>query len=408
MANTTAEIITRAAFLREELARHNHLYYIEARPEISDPEYDRLLRELADLEAAHPELAAPDSPTQRVGGAPLAAFTTRNHAVPMMSLDNTYSEAELREKKMTFTAIDFETANANRASICAIGLSFVENGNIVGQLHQLIRPTPMEFDRFNISIHGISPKDVENSPTFAEFWPTLWSRVCGPLVAHNAAFDMSALRAALDLSGESYPTTDYFCTRVIAKFAWPACPTYALDHIANTLGISFKHHDAAQDALTCAQVALAACEQLHATSLYELQQSCNLRVGRFFGGGYTPCCEPSEKRTTKSRHEKLRAADICPSTTEFDHTHPFYDMSFVFTGSMSSMQRKDAMLAVINHGGICHDTVKKDTNYLVLGQDGYTGYRAGHKSSKMKKAEELCANGLPIEILSEADFINML
>ena len=95
--HASAEISARAAFLRQELERHNHLYYIEARPEISDPEYDRLLRELADLETAHPQLATPDSPTQRVGGAPLAEFVTRAHAVPMMSLDNTYSEAELRE-----------------------------------------------------------------------------------------------------------------------------------------------------------------------------------------------------------------------------------------------------------------------------------------------------------------------
>ncbi len=97
MAPASHEAAARAAFLRKELERHNRLYYVEARPEISDQEYDRLLRELADLERAHPELSTPDSPTQRVGGEPLAEFATRTHAVPMMSLDNTYSEAELRE-----------------------------------------------------------------------------------------------------------------------------------------------------------------------------------------------------------------------------------------------------------------------------------------------------------------------
>lgn len=87
----------RAAFLRAELERHNRLYYVEARPEISDREFDRLMRELQDLEAAHPELAAPDSPTQRVGGAPIEGFRPVRHAVPMMSLDNTYSVDEMRE-----------------------------------------------------------------------------------------------------------------------------------------------------------------------------------------------------------------------------------------------------------------------------------------------------------------------
>ena len=84
-----AEARQRAEFLRAELERHNRLYYVEARPEISDREFDRLLRELQDLEAAHPDLATPDSPTQRVGGAPLAGFRSVKHAVPMMSLDNT-------------------------------------------------------------------------------------------------------------------------------------------------------------------------------------------------------------------------------------------------------------------------------------------------------------------------------
>lgn len=83
--------------LVEEIRRHDRLYYQEAAPEISDQEYDRLYRELADLEAADPDLITPDSPTRRVGGAPLKEFANVRHAVPMMSLDNTYSEAELRE-----------------------------------------------------------------------------------------------------------------------------------------------------------------------------------------------------------------------------------------------------------------------------------------------------------------------
>src|SRR3954470_1846765 len=86
----------RAEKLREQLNRHNHLYYIEARPEISDREYDKLMQELIDLETAHPELVTPDSPTQRVGGDVEADLKPARHAVPMMSIDNTYSEAEVR------------------------------------------------------------------------------------------------------------------------------------------------------------------------------------------------------------------------------------------------------------------------------------------------------------------------
>src|SRR5262245_25918651 len=87
----------RVAQLRQLLRHHDHKYYVEASPEISDQEYDRLFRELVELEAAHPELASPDSPTQRVGGQPIDSFRTVTHRLPMLSIDNTYNAADLRE-----------------------------------------------------------------------------------------------------------------------------------------------------------------------------------------------------------------------------------------------------------------------------------------------------------------------
>jgi DNA ligase (NAD+) len=83
--------------LRAEIDRHNYLYYVEAAPEISDREFDRLLKRLEELEVEHPELITPDSPTQRVGGQPLECFVPVEHAVPMLSIDNTYSYDEIRE-----------------------------------------------------------------------------------------------------------------------------------------------------------------------------------------------------------------------------------------------------------------------------------------------------------------------
>lgn len=82
--------------LRREIRRHDELYYIHARPEISDQQFDALMRELQGLEAAHPDLVTPESPTQRVGGRASDAFATVAHAAPMLSLDNAYDEAELR------------------------------------------------------------------------------------------------------------------------------------------------------------------------------------------------------------------------------------------------------------------------------------------------------------------------
>ncbi|MCY3591324.1 MAG: NAD-dependent DNA ligase LigA [Acidobacteria bacterium] len=87
----------RAAFLREELQRHERLYYQEAKPEISDRDFDRLMAELAEIEEEHPELRTADSPTRRVGGEPTEGFEQVEHEPPMLSLDNTYDHDELEE-----------------------------------------------------------------------------------------------------------------------------------------------------------------------------------------------------------------------------------------------------------------------------------------------------------------------
>ncbi len=86
-----------AAALRAELHRHNRLYYVDAAPEISDKDYDLLLKKLEAIEAEHPELVVADSPTQRVGGQPIEGFASVRHAAPMLSIDNTYNEGEIRE-----------------------------------------------------------------------------------------------------------------------------------------------------------------------------------------------------------------------------------------------------------------------------------------------------------------------
>src|SRR5688572_11587554 len=82
--------------LREEINHHSHLYYSEARPQISDREFDRLMEELIELERQHPELWRPDSPSARVGGDVQSELKPVKHAAPMMSIDNTYNEEEVR------------------------------------------------------------------------------------------------------------------------------------------------------------------------------------------------------------------------------------------------------------------------------------------------------------------------
>jgi len=95
--NTTGRAAARAEELRVELRRHEHLYYVMDAPVISDREFDALMNELKRLETEHPELLTPDSPTQRVGGKPAEGFKKVRHSRPMLSLDNAYTEEELRD-----------------------------------------------------------------------------------------------------------------------------------------------------------------------------------------------------------------------------------------------------------------------------------------------------------------------
>lgn len=97
LAPEPASVEQRITQLRTELERHNYLYYVQDAPEISDAQYDALLRELEALELEHPELITPDSPTQRVGATPATEFGTVRHRVPMLSLGNAFGAEEFRE-----------------------------------------------------------------------------------------------------------------------------------------------------------------------------------------------------------------------------------------------------------------------------------------------------------------------
>src|SRR5579885_102748 len=96
MARAAHDISAKIEALRDQIRHHEHLYFVLDSPEISDFDYDKLVEALKKLEAEHPELVTPDSPTQRVGGKPREGFVKVRHSSPMLSLDNTYNEEELR------------------------------------------------------------------------------------------------------------------------------------------------------------------------------------------------------------------------------------------------------------------------------------------------------------------------
>lgn len=121
--------------LRQDIRRHEELYYVAAAPEISDAEFDALMNELKALETQHPELLTPDSPTQRVGGRPAEGFAQVEHAQPMLSLDNAYDEEDLRAfDERVRKGLQLETSPAYVAELKIDGLSMAltyENGRLV-------------------------------------------------------------------------------------------------------------------------------------------------------------------------------------------------------------------------------------------------------------------------------------
>lgn len=158
-----------------------------------------------------------------------------------------------------FVAIDFETANTNLTSICAVGCVKVENGVITDRFYSLVQPEPNYFIRRFTDIHGITDKDVEGAPTFDALWPKLKEFIGElPLVAHNAPFDGGCLRSTLKHYGISRPDNPFFCTLDKARRTIPRtlCASFALPSLASFLGIPFKdHHYALSDAEICAKIA---------------------------------------------------------------------------------------------------------------------------------------------------------
>ncbi len=189
----------------------------------------------------------------------------------------------------SWTALDFETANEQRASVCAVGIARVRSGQVVDRRSWLVRPTEMRFNGINISIHGITPEEVVDAPTFDRLWPELKPILAeGTVIAHNAGFDMSVLRHTLDLYRIPYPSIRYLCTVTMARLAWPRLVNHKLNTVANHLGMSLKHHDAEDDAVACAGVSLHCCRRYGAGNVDELAQKLGIRHGRLLRNGYTP------------------------------------------------------------------------------------------------------------------------
>lgn len=301
---------------------------------------------------------------------------------------------------MDFITIDFETATADRNSPCEIGLTFVENWKILDTKSWLIKPIYYpDFDFFNISIHGIEPEDVANEPEFDEIWKDVKPLIENKfLIAHNAGFDFSVLRKTLDTYSLEYPTLDYSCSYIFSKKVWEGLPAYDLKSLCNYNKISLRHHRAAADSKATAELAIKAFQTAGVSSIDEFPEKLRTVIGKLYSGGY----KPSE---TKRLNKPRELAKIIGDPTKHNPESIFYGRTVVFTGTLSSMVRAHAQQLVADIGGILGNTVTKDTDFLIVGQQDYRVVGEDGMSSKQEKAIKLIEKGAQIEIISEADFL---
>lgn len=312
---------------------------------------------------------------------------------------------------LDFVSLDFETANESRSSACAIGLVEVTNGVSTRVMSRLFRP-PAGFDDFsgwNIAIHGITPQMVADEPRFADLWPEVLDFIGDrPIVAHNASFDLSVLRATLNASDLEWPELSYACTMVMSRALFDLT-SHGLSYVAHKAGIPWneeKHHDALYDAQACANITLAMAKIKGQSDLFGLLGCLSLTEGRLLAGGWETC------RSTHHRADSLDQTRVKMSAREIHvnidakRTHPLFGKHITFTGGLHSMSRTDAWFEVARIGAIPGESVTKQTNVIVVGQKEVSKFKPGETSSeKFRKAEKLRALGQDIEVIDERDFL---
>ncbi|CAN5399086.1 exonuclease domain-containing protein [soil metagenome] len=303
---------------------------------------------------------------------------------------------------MDFITIDFETATADRDSPCEIGLTFVNNRQIVETKSWLIKPRYSDFDHFNMMLHGIQPKHVVNEPEFNILWKEILPLIENQfLIAHNASFDLSVLRKTLDSYKLPYPTLNYSCSYIFSKKVWQGLTAYDLKTLCKFNNIDLHHHRAGPDSKATALLTLKALDIAGVTCMEDFQEKLKTSVGRIYSGGYNPS---ESTRIYKPKNLSIIVGD----PKKYNPNSIFHGRSVVFTGTLSSMVRSEAFQSIADIGGIIGNNVTKDTDFLIVGQQDYRVVGEDGMSAKQEKAAKLIEKGSSLEIISEKDFLRSL
>lgn len=289
---------------------------------------------------------------------------------------------------LSFTAIDFETANGDRSSVCAVGMTRVRDGAIVEEFSTLVLP-PTGTDSFlpvNTAIHGIASNDVRNSPE----WGTVFEQIAvfigdDDLVAHNAPFDRSVMEQACSAFDIDWPSNRWFDTLSASRVALTLA-SYSLPFVSAALGLrTFDHHDAQADAT---QAALVTIELSRRASTATLDQLSPYMLSKVF---------PADERREAGDFSSIAGA------------LPLTGQSVAFTGKLTTTTRDEAIALVDSLGGVGQAGVTKATTILVTGDFDPRTFRPEAKlSTKLEKAQRLALGGQPIEIVTEVEFLSRI
>ncbi|MCL4836723.1 MAG: transposase [Thermoanaerobaculia bacterium] len=274
-----------------------------------------------------------------------------------------------------YVAVDLETANADLASICQVGLVAFDGGIPIDEWATLVDPEDF-FDPVNIAIHGISEETVANAPDRGAAFEEIARRLEGQVAVCHTPFDRTALLLCAERLGRNPPTCRWLDTARVARRSWSQFRErgFGLAPLAAALGIEFRHHDALEDARAAGQI------------LSRAMRDSGLGLEEWL----VRAQEPFE------RLDGLPAMEGSPNG-------PLAGEVVVFTGRLL-IPRREATSFAAGAGCRVDAGVTKETTLLVVG-DQDTGRLAGHdKSSKHRKAEELIAKGQSIRILRESDF----
>ena len=316
-------------------------------------------------------------------------------------------------REMSFTAIDFETANSQRGSVCAVGMAKVLDGEIVERVSWLIKP-PNGVDHFesrNIGIHGIRARDVATARDWEESLEKIFQFAGGGnLVAYNAKFDASVMRAASEATRIDLPKHEFYCAMELAQ-RHLNLPRHRLNDVTEHLDLPpFRHHEAGADAIACASVVLAIARMRQLQSIDDMWAA---PLGAKRTKGSTPGTPrtPTGGQINYTTERNLRLADLPQPDGSADPNHPFFGQTFCFTGELQSFSRLDAMAAVAKCGAINRQGVTKKTTCVVVGRSDSAHSASARDlgaSGKERKALDYIGLGQQITVLGEREFIQLL